>query len=64
MPAFFPILFAATLLLSIYALPEADATPTKCEFIAVELFEAVDRGDLTESEALDILDRCDRAAFD
>ena len=55
-----PFLFALALLV---AMP-AQATPTKCEFIAVELFEAVDRGDLTESEALEILDRCDRAVFD
>ena len=59
-----PIIYCLALLAAIYALPEADATPTKCEFIAVELFEAVDRGDLTEGEALEILDRCDQATFD
>jgi len=60
MPA---IIYALALLAAIYALP-VEATPTKCEFIAVELFEAVDRGDLTEEEALDILDRCHHATFE
>ena len=50
-------------LAAIYAIPEAKATPTQCEFIAIELFEAVDRGDLTEAQAMEILDRCDRATF-
>ena len=58
-----PIIYCLALLASIYALP-VEATPTKCEFIAVELFEAADRGDLTEEEALDILDRCDQVTFD
>ena len=57
------VVLALAALLSLYVLP-TEATPTRCEFIAVELFEAVDRGDLTESEALEILDRCDRAVFD
>ena len=47
-------------LAAIYALPEAKATPTMCEFIAVELFEAVDREDITHQDALDILDRCNK----
>ena len=47
-------------LVFLYAPAQATATPTRCEFIAVELFEAVDRGDLTEHEALEILDRCDQ----
>ena len=59
MPA---IIYALALLAAIYALP-VEATPTKCEFIAVELFEAVDRGDITEEEAVDMLERCDQATF-
>jgi hypothetical protein len=52
------IIFTILACVFLYALPEAKATPTKCEFIAVELFEAVDRGDLTEEEAMGILHRC------
>ena len=61
MPIIISLIYAAVLA-AVFNLP-VEATPTKCEFIAVELFEAVDRGDLTESEALDILDRCDQATF-
>ena len=56
MPA---IIYALALLAAIYALP-VEATPTECEFIAVELFEAVDRGDITHQDALDIIERCNQ----
>ncbi len=38
--------------------PAAIATPTMCEFIAVEVFEAADKGYITEAEAWDIYRRC------
>ena len=57
MPA---IILSLLVLASIYALPEVKATPTMCEFIAVELFEAVDRKEITHQEALDILERCNK----
>ena len=38
----------------------ASSTPTLCEFIAVELLEAVDRGDLTNEDAMAILRRCQK----
>ena len=47
----------AAVLVTVFHLP-ASSTPTRCEFIAVELFEAVDRGDITHQDALEILDRC------
>ena len=49
MPA---IIYVIALLAAIYAPPvEAQATPTRCEFIAAELFEAVERGDITHQDA-------------
>ena len=36
----------------------AQGTPTMCEFVAVELFAAAERDELTEAEAYGILKRC------
>ena len=36
------------------------STPTLCEFIAVELFASVDRGELREEDAAAILERCQK----
>ena len=52
----------AAVLVAVFQLP-ASSTPTKCEFIAVELFEAVDRGDMTEEHALEVLERCNQSRF-
>ena len=51
------IIWAITFL---YAPAAANGTPTLCEFIAIELFEGVDRGDLSEKDAMDILRRCQK----
>ena len=44
----------------LYAPATANSTPTLCEFIAVELFAGVERGDMTEKDARDILRRCQK----
>ena len=44
----------------LYAPAAAKGTPTLCEFIAIELQEAVDRGDMTKKDARGILKRCQK----
>ena len=38
----------------------AQGTPNLCEFIAIELFASVERGELTDREAMGILRRCQK----
>ena len=56
-------LFIQALVL-LYAPAQAAATPTMCEFIAIEVMDAVDRGTITYKEGMDILSRCDEGRFD